>query len=556
MEWGQLLQVRVRGWRVAGGLAVGSLVPAVPWQAVADITGWLAAYLDVFTLLVITLQPVVGSPDVGLALAWLLVAWLTYQHAHLLYPSEFEHVVDYPGFRLLTALGTLYFGVVAWGSIVDKTAPFQVLPATDTAGILALVGGIFGGGILFGVYLQRWHPEPLYDEQSDLKTLIQTSSVSANYEVDDLPDRWRRLDATAYPMLPALICVLVGMAGGTIHLFYPLPEAVFVVGLVALRVWPEADPTTGDVPRYEVDLRLLDTISGATRNLKGIIMIFFCVMWMLLSAMTFSALAVGSVAIATELSAPWAVDRVGRWALVVVGVVAFVLAILFMGVYSLLHWVRQLERIEPYARFWEDAGEAEMPDLEETALPTRPPGLLVPAHLPFVGFVLTAAVGHWTESDWIVWAYLAGVGIVAVVVMGWGLVWTRRHRDNPQPLTHESRNLLITFLIQLGTSFGFILVDPETLHLNAENGLPYVLLLLVTTGIYYVPEVDNWESRQEGFQKHLSAGYVPFVTLLLIALIRLVGDGPTLLIEGVLLGLAGLVVAIDLLNIYLERLVE
>ena len=582
MVLGSALLDKVRGWRVAGGLAAGSLIPAVPWRGVADIVDGVAGYLDVFALLFIAGLDVADSPTVGVTLAWLLVGWLTYQNAHILYPAAFKTVVDFAGFRVLTALGTLYFGLVVTGPMVGEAVPPQVLPPTFTAIILALCGGIVVIGILFGGYVRRWHPESLYDERSDCTAMFQGPMTEDN-DVETLPDRWqsfhRSLETMSIAMWPAIICMFMGLAATVLQLFYPLPEAVFVVGLVAVRVWPEAGPTAGGVPRYEVDRRLVDAISGATQNLKGGFMIMVCLFGMSLSALMvllYSSIIVGFFAEITTLLGFWAEAPVGRRALAVFTVGTFLLAWLFTGIYSLVHWVRKLERIEPYARYWEGADDEEALDVEETELPTRPPGLLIPAHLPLVGLGVMLAAGELTGSDLIRLGILAVFSSVAVVVMGWGLLWTRQQHEDPQPLAHESRDLLLTVMIPISLILFLSAVDQLMLRLSSGGLIEHLITALIfnfprfsvnpETGIFsalilalvfYSPEVYDWKSRQEGLWKLLGTSYLTLLILVIIAGVRVsdAGEVSTLAV-GILVGLAALNFVLTMLDIYLERIAE
>ena len=552
MRWRETLRTPVRGWQVAGGLAVGSLVPAIPWRALDDTAGGLVGYEDAFAVVFIILDPVIDSPEIGVTLAWLLVGWLTYEYAHLLYPDEFEDVVNYRGFRLLTTVVTLYFGVVVWGSTTERAITVQVVPHTFPAVMLAVVVGIVGGATLFGMYLWHWHPEPLYERQGDLTGLWQAFLPDEHDSgVEKLPERWRSFyywqESVTFSAFPVLLCVLIGAVAVILQLFYPLPEAAFVGGLVAVRVWPHADSTAG-VPRYEVDSRLVDAISGATQNLKGFFMILISALGTLLSGFLFVTLAVVFVTAMRD------VNGVDGWSLGIPVAVAFLLALVSMGVYSLLHWVRQLERIEPYARFW--AGENEVPETDDASIPTRPPGLLVPTYLPLVGILVMGAVLQWTESSLLGAGVLVVCSILSLVVMGWGLVWTRRHHDDPQSLRHESRDLLVTVLIPIVLVMSIAVVSSGITRLNHMRGLIGVVALVLLTVAYYVPEVYEWDTRQKGFRKLLSDGYFTLIILLMIVFVRLEVEGSTLLVEAVLLGILTMLIVGTLVEIYLERIVE
>jgi hypothetical protein len=384
--------------------------------------------------------------------------------------------------------------------------------------------------------------------------MFQKLSIDES-NADNLPEKWQSFyhwqEAATHAMLPPVICLLVGFAAVLINMFYPIPEAVFLVGLVASRVRTDTELNKAHVPQYEMDLRLLDAISAAFQNLKGVYMLVFSVLGMTISAAVFFV----GLGLVTTLLQPGNIvgvlsaNQVWLTVLIVVIYVMFPLSWLMMGVYSLVHWVRQLERIEPYARQWDDTdGDRVTNDVDEEELVTRPPGLLLPADLPLVGVIMALVISSVTEPGVVFGGILAGCMSVAVLVMGWGFIWTRRHRHDPQSLTHESRNLLVTVLLQfsvfmmLGGMFNF-----EILKINEEMVLSVALALLFITLTYHNPDFNRWSRSQGRIRMLLGKAFELVLVVLLIALLRVWGVS-TLLTNILLIGYMVFIVFLYLLR--------
>lgn len=550
-------------WRVTVGLAGASLLPELPWRLLISLVDRLADFLDVAAVGFIIVQSVAGSATVGLVVAWFLIGYLTYQYTPFLYPDEFEDVVAPAGFRALTALGTLYFGVIVWGKLAPDAVPIQVLTGStegETTVLLtfAVLTGMIGGGVLFGLYLARWHSEKMSGTQSNLTALMNQFFDPDPEEVDKLPSRWQSFyrwqRIASYSLFPPLICALVGLAGVILNLFYPIPEAALLVGLVVLRVQPFTDLAPARAPRHEVDLRLLDAISGATRNLKGMAMLVFSGFGMVISGGVFFVFVVDSFELFVDLIDSLSSSRDGEAVSSVpvlvedVAVVTGMVAFLVMGVFSLVHWVRQLERIEPYAREWERS-EGETGGPGDVSLPARPPGLLVPAHLPVVALALVVFnFPVLKESSRLAMGILVGLLTMTVVVMSWGLVWIWRHE--PQSLTHESRDLLVTLLLQIGVYWVVLFVVNR--QIATDQILAGVFAWFGMTCCIYVPEAIDWQSRQEGIRKLL--GDVPLILAILsiVGFGRLSFEGSTLLAERILFVLAAVYVILTIFEIYTD----
>lgn len=539
-------------WRLPAGLAGGSLVPALLWRLLPDAGGWLTDVFGVAAVGVIVGQSLVGSENVGLALAWLLTGVLTYQYTPVLYPESFKKVVTPRGFRALTAVGTLYFGLFSWGAIIPVAVPWRAASgsAQISVFIITMIGGLVAGGLTFTLYFTRWQDHALAAEESALTAAMGRFfrddylpvEASGRDRYGDLPSRWQLFVhlqmAASFAVFPASVCLVGGLVGVVLNLFYPLPEAVLFVGFGALRLLSDDVLSSDRGPSYEVDLRLLDSISGATRNLKGTVMVIYSFVGMALSGIVFLS-SVGFIATAFSSTGNGGTNRF----VPILAAVTVVIAHLMMGIYSLVHWLRQLERVEPYAHSWETAAD-------ETRAPpvTRPPGLLLPAHLPLVavavGGVLTALT-----SRQVAFGTVAGLSIMATGLMIGGLAWAWRHE--PQSHSNESRDLLVTLLLQVSLYLMlFGLIDWEAIRLRTGNLLIAALMLVMMVSIFQFPDINRRAAQREGVWRLLDIVSVVLVALALLWIVSMTWESTILTVFILVLLATGLLSSVA--GFYLE----
>lgn len=562
MEWPDTGPRLLSGWQLPAGLAGASLLPAFPWRLLPELWGWLAGTLDVVAVGVIVSQSLVGSETLGLTLAWVLVGVLTYQYTPWLYPDNFKEVVSPVGVRALTALGTLYFGLLVWGQVVPEVEVVPVsVPGANTGrvefGILYVVTSYLVWIVVFWVYFTRWYSEPLDAEDSGLIAVGESFFWEhvKSYRYDDLPDRWQWYGSLVSSLetvletvfLPTFVCVIVGLVAVVLNVFYPLPEAVLFTGLVASRLLPEDTFSTGETPHHEIDLRLLDSVSGVAQNPKGFFMLICALGGMTLSGVIFLLVSGVWIGVLTTITTTGDIGGVVILPLFAVGMMTA--AFLLMGIYSLVHWVRQLERIGPYARLWQAATD----EASETPPVSRPPGLLVPAHLPVVAWGAISVLPTVTSLQ-VAFGVAGSISTVAVITMSWALVWAWRHP--PQPLTNESRDLLVTFLIQAGWfAVFFMIIDWETMQLQTEL-IPFIVLVLsILISCFYIPDVQKWASQQEGVRRLLDHVYSVLIVFIVILSVSLGLEDATL-VGWLVLVLLGLYILSEIVNAYLERYLD
>lgn len=536
----------IQNWRVLMGLTGASLLPAFPWRLISDAGGWLADLFDILAVSIVVIQSLVGSPEIGLVFVWLLVAVLTYQYTPILYPRVSETVVTSRGFRGLMAAGVLFFGRKDWATLLAAVTDSTTATVTVDAMVVVFGRGLVIWGTVFGLYLFSWHGQALIAERRDLRGGIARGSgndfpltiLSIRDRYDVLFDwlrwivRWRKL--VVFSIQSAFFCLLVGFTAVVLNLFYPVPEALLFVGLGVLYVVPNELPSRQTL-RYEVDLRLLDAIGGATQNSKGLAMLVSSFIGMCLSGILFSMLFT-HVLFSYQLN----IDNHGWRALLDAGRFTSLVLVVISGAYSLLHWVRQVERLEPYARRW----ETNTGNTVNSTLVARPPGLLVPAHVP----ISIVIVVYFLSPSWSAELFIL-IHIIAIVAMGWGLIWA--WREDPQPLTHESRDLLITLLIESGVMFAYLIAEEYVLTGDIDPKISLgVFLMGIGTCLFYIPDGRKWASQRDGFWSLLGRLPVVFAGLILIRLLSSYEN--TFLTEGVLVVILITYVLYDVVETYIE----
>lgn len=576
-------------WSVATVLAGSSLVPDLLPRVVPDLVPRLGEYGAAVLVGAVAGLSVVGEPVIGLALAWLLFVYLVFAYVHYLYPDEHAAAVRPAGFRVLTALCVLFFGVVVWGTIVPDAVPGDpgaLVGATGPPGarvvpvVWNLLVGVLVWSVAFGSYLRWFHPEAIIDEDSELTAMMDGffyeggDGRSKREAFAGISGRWRTFSVVESTIvrafLPVTLAVVVGLVGVLLNLFYPLPEAVFLSGLVAVRVLPEIDLDRGrpGAEGYDLEVRLLDSLSGALRNDKGMFMLLYAALGTVISAVLFAnGLTILSVGweglIAFGTSTRWPGTTPG-WPgpfLAAGHFGALLVALLLAGAYSLLHWLRQFERIDQYARYWESAW-LDQPEGEPagTAVP-RPPGLLLPAHLPFLVLFLgtTVAGSIGTTGPVTGLAFLVGetaLLVGAVSVSWWGMKRAWRP-DRGRPVRHETRDLTITLVLQVGLFFLLSIVEPGTLSIESPwPPIVYAGALLGIPLLLWVPDAQAWSKQFDDYRRFVAD--VPSVLLFLdvIVLLEVAPATPPRSVQAVVVLLAGLSIAFTAIDLHADRLAD
>lgn len=582
--WQSLL--RAPRWAIASTLALAAALPdALARWVPLLVEVAMDAGVPAFFLVGLSL---IQQQTVGLLLAWLLFAYLVFEYTHLLYPRGHREVVDRPGFRILITAVSVYFGIMVWGTMVPLAVPGNprdlVTAAVGSADpilamMLSLVVGVVIGGLAFGVYLWRFHPAEMVAETSDWTSLTDLflhpgrSGRAAREEWSALPPRWERrmyrLEAIAQAPLPVLLSAIVGLVGVIVNLFYPVPEIALFAGLLVGRVVPGVWDGDGETDRrpFLFDTRFLAALAGASRNAKGMTMLLLAGIGSALSAALFVVVFAFTAGALLTLSAGAGITQAPTTPMEWIGLVvasALLLAVLasflLLGPYSLLHWVRQFERIEPYARRWEARWRAD----EESTVPStdvvRPPGLLLPAHAPLVllvGIALIGAVGRpFSQIGSVTLVAIAAClfgGTAAAMVQG--LRWTRA-RERVQPLDNEDRDLYLTLVGQLVLVSAIVGLDFDSMRFDPVYLATFGLAAAALGALVWSPDATMWSRQFDGYRRFASD--LPFVVLVISValLLELQLDAlPRILLWGfAAVGLA--MPGLTAFGLYLDRLAE
>ena len=524
-------------WSIPTTLAGASLLPALPWRLVDDLFDPAATGIVIF-------QTQAGDPTIGLALAWLLIEYLIFRHTRYVIPDAYASVTT-PPFRALLALSSLYFGIMLWGTLVPVAVPgdpFTLFSMGSRVGlgVFATGVGMLGWGMAFGIYFHRFHFEDTSSQENDLTAMMETyffATVNADAirrRRGKLPPRWQRLiewtDVVSYALQPVFIALLLGFVGVVLNLFYPLPEVALFVGLVIGLVLPTDRVPHGpaEVPFHEIDVRLVNSISAATENIKGTELLLFTIIGMTLSAVVFFMVFLFTIALLGTGFLTAARESLGTMGfaelLLFIGTVITLIALFFSGPFSLVHWLKQLERIGPYARYWEATWKDGTDTASFGATVARPPGLLLPGHAPLVTVGLFGVLDPTEQYPPTIFEgglfLCLAVGSLGAIVWGYFRMRDRQKRSEPQSLRHETRDLTLTLLSTIAVYLCVFAGNSEAVDLlEFQNVLLLSLLLALVLTILYSSDAEEWSKRFDGYWQLV--GSLPVVVLCLCMLLML-----------------------------------
>lgn len=490
----------------------------------------LTAGADLFStrlLVIATLLPAPWSSEMGYLLSWLLMAYLVYAYTPLLFPAEAEPVVRRSGFRALTCLLTLYFGVAIWGQFYPPAilgeGPYTSMFENFYRLLFGILVGMVGGGLAYNGYVRVFQP-------GRTVFLIETTTSDLAPSFEDASGLDLELGLGLAYVLLTTVPLLAGAVILLLVAFYPLPEVALLLGVVAGPLVSRTDMTLTlpDIVARDTDVRFLDSLSGATRNSKGRGTLLTAVIGALISALVFAFIGWFFVVLVgrglpnlnSQRFLAFAVTKPVQAFLALGILLGILLAFLGMGAYSLLHWIRQFERIEPYARYWEATWIEDNPSAPTSGV-ARPPGLLLPAHTPLLvlgalGPLLPLLDGHPIARMAIFLCLLAG----SIAVMGWGF-WSLRRLSEPQTLRHEDLDITMTLSLQV-----------VVLALMASGmgiSVPWLLLaggilcLLVFTKS---DDVYQWAKQHDEYHRAIGSIPVLFVGLILVLISESVLEAP------------------------------
>ncbi|WP_144921116.1 hypothetical protein [Halorubrum salsamenti] len=494
-----------------------------------------------------------GNAVVGAILTYVFFGYLVYAYTPELYIGKFGDIVEAQVFRALTAVATLYFGLLIGritGSVPDG-GPFVYLPQDDGNIMAAFLAGFVVSTVIFSGYIHLLRDESLFDTSGDIfKTfdLFSTRPLHEEVEkIEKLPRRRRHLYVALNESLVGALyvtpAVFLGITLAAVGLLSPIPE-----GLVVVAVLGNYNPLSGRLPGSvadtvgsDIDFRIADNVMDSFQNRKGMVLLWPCILGMLVSGLTlvfsififayigklFFDTWLGFVAIPDVLGDQFFSRIGGLVGRLWVGV-GVIMSLMTYVVYSLLYWFRQLQRLPAYVTFWQAhwQNESSSPPVPSV---TRPPGLFLPGNALLLGLGLVAwlTVNGGPLIGWI------GFGVVWPVLVGI-VVWSVRagYRHSPQPLRGEGRAILAAFGIQfVSFSIVFTLFTQQSPWLIL--GFPLLLVSLT-----YLPEFIVYSERRQGMAHYLDLIYatgILAVSLFAVESLRSLPLVVYLIVAGILL---------------------
>ncbi|MDT3434706.1 hypothetical protein [Haloarcula sp. 1CSR25-25] len=482
-----------------------------------------------------------GNTLVSPILTYVAFGYLVYAYIPDLYIERFGNIVEARGFRALTAVTTLYIGLLIGqmtGSAPDQGL-FVHLPQDVGGIIVALLAGFIVITVVFSGYIHLVRGERLFDRSGAPFETLDVSSIRSIQgkleKIESLPRRRRHLLVALYESEVGILyvtpAIILGLALAVLGLLSPIPE-----GLVVVAVLGSYAPLGGRLPwslpdriDSDIEFRIADNLIETIQNPKGMCLSVFCILGILTSGLflvggisfligagrSFLEAWPGIVAIPDVLGdrslSELGVLSARLWANIGVGT-----SLMTFSLYSLLYWFRQLQRLPAYVPFWQAywQGESSSPPMPSV---TRPPGLFLPGNALLLG--LGAAT----------WLIMKGSSLMGWVVFGvvWPVlvgivVWSVRagYRHPPQPLRGEGRAVVFAFGIQF-VSFGVAVVV-----LTQQSPWPIFGTLLVLVGFMYSPEVSMYSERRQGAAHYLSDLYWAGLVAVSLFVVESLGSVP------------------------------
>lgn len=488
--------------------------------ATANILDTAARYLEVGLPFFFLYETLIQAGLVSVGLTWLFLCYIVYAYVPELYPEFYGRIVDRQGFRVLTAVTTGAFGLVAAGLLgaVPDRGPFAAIPSDESGAIIASVVVLGLSTISFSGYVRGCSNQkvalPAFEVQEAFTVRSQQGSLEA---LEELPVPVRRvvvaINNATVGILFVFPCLLMGIAFVLVGLFSPVPEAAVVATIVFGKL-PGPTPGRLRMPGpgdSDIEFRVADQATdAAVQNKKGLVMALFCLLGVGSAGIWFVSMAVAVVTVGPELWSSIGLlrpARVGRLSGAVFGEVVLTLwaaigvlvVALGFAVYGLWYWFRQLQRLPTYASVWEAHKRSETPATVVPKAP-RPRGIFVPGALllvPVIAAVWFNVIGLWSGL---------GVGLSWPAVF-MGAVWSvhTTERASPSAVTGEGWRVTAALLVQLSVVYAAGVVTASGAGVSrAVLGL----LLVLVVGAAYWPDVDAYATGQTGPASYLGWIYL------------------------------------------------
>ncbi|AUV84125.1 hypothetical protein C2R22_21320 (plasmid) [Salinigranum rubrum] len=423
------------------------------------------------TLLIIALST---SNDgvIGVQLSWVFLGYLVYALVPKLYPKEMQRLSVTVGFRALTAVLTVYFGLAL--TVGLGLSPSQVAFGLVESGVVLgnFWRGVIVGTLAFSIYLSVLRDEHLFDEESVVFRAYLTFDTFSDEAIAsekrtlraarELPDHVRRIVLSLYDIPSGVIfvgpCFGVGIVIGVLNTYYPVPEALFLFGVVVSFI-----PTGGRITRVRTNLesRLVDNTVNSIRNFKGMLMVVvsglglgFCA-YVLIGNLGLTTDTVGNLLeIISGQGFDHPSDEAG-WTVARSAALSAVLLTPFVySLIGLLYWSRQFSRIPTFAEYWESETYDLPPPDVPSSLATRPRGGLLFAN----SLLLLASVFVWQFFD---------ESASLLVLVGFDVVWffllflvlqsvRYSFHGDPQPIESDGE---VVFLAAIGQAISIAFAE-------------------------------------------------------------------------------------------------
>lgn len=364
------------------------------------------------TLLIIALST---STDgvIGVQLSWVFLGYLVYALVPKLYPQAVQRLSVTVGFRAITAVLAVYFGLAL-------TVGLGLIPSQVAFGFVengVILGnfwrGMVVGTLVFSIYLSVLRDEHISDPSSAVFRAYSVFDTFSDEAIasekrtlraaQELPGHVRRIVLSLYDIPSGVIfvgpCLGIGIVIGVLNTYYPVPEALFLFGVVVSFI-----PTGGRVTRIRTNLesRLVDNTVNSIRNSKGTMMVVVSGLglgvcaYVLIGNLGLTADTVSSlIETVSGQGFDQPSDEVG-WVVARSAALSGVLLTPFVySLVGLLYWSRQFSRIPTFAEYWEsETYDLPPPDLP-SSLAARPRGGILFAN----SMLLLASAFVWQFSD-------------------------------------------------------------------------------------------------------------------------------------------------------------
>lgn len=469
----------------------------------------------VFDLMVAVFGTLVAADAVPLVAGdvalWGLYVIVFYRSIPLLVPEQYESLVGDRPLVLVLSLVSVAFAVVVSGPVGTirgiATSPGPAAPGG--AGFLSALVGVLAAGVVVVTLLVRVRFESPFEEGTELYRVIEAFDADESTAAD--LERYRTADgivgiagrtalSALVPALLVTLCFVLGGVTGIAAGFSPLPELLFLVLAVAVRV-PLSAPVT--VPS-DFEWELQRALGAARETSKGSASSLVVLLSLLFSLGTV-ALGLGGLAQSRpDLGPYW--DALSDGEVVVLSNPRFLarlgwvggdVLIVTAGVLLFWYWLRMARRLPAFARAWDGDDSATTPTARPPWATTVPAlllvaGLSVPVSTSLFDFDVSRTI-HATVG--LLWP-------LGLIGGGYWVVRTLR-LEAQEPLA-DGRHVPMAFTLQLIplAIFHVILGDSSTGNRALVLAACTYLLIL---SIYITPEDVRRHFGTEGWAVHLVA---------------------------------------------------